>query len=117
MKVIRIMLVAALLSFFAACGGKGGGDVSPEMKNFMGGFGSASKVGDQLKKFGKGGLDTKDMEMYDLKDPAVVKTKKNGAVVCYDISTKAGITTRYFTVCWEGGKISSVTDHMFNKPE
>ncbi len=118
MKFLQILVIGIAVTVFASCGKKdAGGDVSPEMKAFIGGFGSAKQVDAQLKKFGKSGLDTKDMEMYDLKEPAVIKTKKAGAAVCYDISAKAGITTRYFTICWEGGKITSVADHMFKKPE
>lgn len=118
MRLVQILIIGIAVVAFASCGKKdAGGDVSPEMKAFIGGFGSAKQVDGQLKKFGKPGLDTKDMQMYDLKEPAVIKTKKTGTAVCYDISTKAGITTRFFTICWEGGKITSVTDHMFKKPE
>lgn len=118
MKKISIFMICASLLAVIACGSKdGGGNVSPEMKAFIGGFGTAKQVGEQLKKYGKEGLDTKDMDMYDLKEPAVIKTKQDGTSTCYSISTKAGITTRYFTVCWEAGKIVSITDHMFTKPE
>lgn len=120
MKSIGIAALCLALLVLSGCGGgekKAGMTVSPEMKEFIAGFGSHQKVAAQLKKFGAEGLDTKDMGIYDLKDPAVVSVKSEGAATCYVISTKAGITTRFWTVCWEGGKVVSVTDHQFVLPQ
>ncbi|MCA9537414.1 MAG: hypothetical protein KC620_00920 [Myxococcales bacterium] len=79
---------------------------SAEMKDFLGGFGSSDQVEAALKKHGVEGLETGDMEMYDLKEPKVVAT--NGA--CYDFEAKAGMTVRTYEVCWAEGKINKVTD-------
>jgi predicted small secreted protein len=118
MRSIVPALVLALALPLAACGkdkkGEGGGgddkaaavEVSPEMKDFLSGFGSANRVEAALKKHGTEGLDTHDMEMYDLKDPTV--TAKTGD--CFTFDAKSGMTTRTYDVCWKGGKISSVAD-------
>lgn len=107
-----------LVVAFGACkdkeeGGEGAGkaaepkvEVSAEMQDFLSGFGSHTAVTASLAKHGAEGLATQDMEMYDLTDPVV--TAKEGD--CYTFDAKAGMTTRTYGVCWEGGKIASVED-------
>ena len=84
--------------------------VSAEMNDFLGQFGTATSIGKALKKHGQKGLDTKDMELYDIKSPKVVKAKKNGAFTCYSIDGKAGMTTRSYDVCWSGNKIARIDE-------
>jgi hypothetical protein len=118
-KTFSVMALCFAVLVLSGCGKSedAASAVSPEMKAFIGGFGSHQKVGEQLKLHGKEGLDTQDMEVWDLQEPEVIGIKNEGPKTCYDISTKAGITTRYFTVCWEGGKIVSVKDHVFTRPQ
>ena len=119
MKAFIVLALCFALAVLSGCGGgeKAGLSVSPEMKEFIAGFGSHQQVAAQLEKFGREGLDTKDMGIYDLREPEVVKTKVEGTATCYVISTKAGVTIRFWTVCWEGGKIVSVADHQFVMPQ
>ena len=84
--------------------------VSTEMNDFLSQFGSATSIGKALKKYGSKGLDTKDMELYDIKSPKVTKTKKNGAFTCYAFDGKAGMTTRSYDVCWAGNKIARIDE-------
>jgi hypothetical protein len=84
--------------------------VSTEMNDFLAQFGTATSIGKALKKHGQKGLDTKDMELYDIKSPKVTKTKKNGAFTCYAIDGKAGMTTRSYDVCWSGNKIARIDE-------
>ena len=43
--------------------------------------------------------------------PALIDAaKKEGALTCYAFSGKAGITTRSYNVCWDGGRIKRVDD-------
>jgi hypothetical protein len=114
------VVIGALLALaLAGCkddedgGGGGGGasvEVSAEMKDFLGGMGSSSQVAASLSKHGAGGLETQDMEMYDLTSPKVTAHEKRDAQDCYTFDAKAGVTTRTYVACWEGGKIVAVED-------
>ncbi len=86
-------------------------DVAPEMAAFLKELdGSDDGVKKALAKVAKPGLDSKDMEMYTLKEAKVIKTdKKSDKMTCYDFEAKAGMMTyTFYGVCWEGGKIVSV---------
>jgi hypothetical protein len=111
MKTIISFLAVAILVFSTSCGGKkAGADCGPEMTRFMAGLGSSAKVSAALKQYGKDSLDTKDMGMYDLKDPKIVFCdKKEDKEVC-TFEAKAGMTVRTYTLGWEKGKIVSVED-------
>ena len=85
-------------------------EASPEMKQFLAGFGSSSKVSAALKAHTAPGVATQDMEMYNLTAPTVTATEVKGAQTCYTFDAKSGATTRSYGVCWEGGKIRSVED-------
>lgn len=85
-------------------------ELTAEMNDFLSQFGSATSIGKALKKHGQKGLDTKDMELFDIKSPKVAKTKKNGAFTCYAIDGKAGMTTRSYDVCWSGNKIARIDE-------
>lgn len=86
-------------------------EVIPEMKDFLASsFGSSAKVTEGLKKYGAEGLETNDMDVYDLEKPSIVKSRKNGSMSCYKIDAKAGITTRSYDLCWEGSKIKQIKD-------
>ncbi len=88
--------------------GFAGPALSAEMKAFMAGLGSSDKVAAALAKYGKPGLQTADMEMYDLKSPAVVGSSMMGSATCYQMQAKAGVTTRTYKLCWENAKITQV---------
>ena len=82
-------------------------EVSAEMSDFIGGFnGSYTAVEAGLEKYGATEeIVDHDMGMYDLKDPKV--TAKDGD--CYTVVCKSGMVENTYNVCWEGGKIVSIT--------
>jgi hypothetical protein len=84
--------------------------LTAEMTDFLSQFGTATSIGKALKKHGQKGLDTKDMELFDIKSPKVTKTKKNGAFTCYAIDGKAGMTTRSYDICWSSNKIARIDE-------
>src|SRR5262245_31721685 len=86
-------------------------EASPEMKGFLSSFGRSSSIAAALKANTAPGVDTHNMGMYDLKEPKVVSSETKGAATCYTFEAKAGITTRSYSVCWEGGKINSIADN------
>jgi len=105
----KLLFAFIITTAIAACGGKKGSTVSssPEMESFMKMLdGKSSTVETALGKYGSEGLNKADMDLYDLKDPKVVATNGN----CYTMEAKSGITTRTYDLCWESGKIKSVTD-------
>lgn len=85
-------------------------EVTAEMNDFMSQFGTGTSIGKALKKHGTKGLDTKDMELFDIKNPKVTKAKKTGAFTCYAIEGKAGMTTRSYDICWSANKIARVDE-------
>lgn len=85
-------------------------EVTPEMTDFLSQFGTGVSIGKALKKHGAKGLESHDMELYDIKNPEVTKAKKDGTLTCYAISGKAGLTTRSYNVCWEGKQIKRIDD-------
>lgn len=85
-------------------------DLLPEMRDFIGSFGSSAKVTAALEKHGAPDLDAKDMGRHDLTSPRVVKAELHGVKLCYAIEAKAGEATRAYLVCWDGGKIVSIDD-------
>ena len=108
-KVLFAFVLLATVSFTIACGGekKSSAKVSTEMQDFMHYLnGKSAVVASALTQFGKDGLDTKDMGLYDLANPKILETNGN----CYLIECMSGITKRKYNLCWEGGKISSIED-------
>lgn len=85
-------------------------ELTAEMNDFLAQFGTGVSIGKALKKYGAKGLDTKDMELYDIQKPQVTKAKKDGALTCYTLSGKAGLTTRSYDVCWEGKQIRRIDE-------
>lgn len=83
-------------------------DLLPEMKSFIGGFGSRSKVTEALREHGAPDLDAKDMATHDLTEPKVLKAELHGAKLCYTMEAKASAGTRAYLVCWDKDKIVSI---------
>lgn len=81
------------------------------MTDFMGMLkGSYKDVEAAIAQFGAEGLETADMDMYDLKDAKVVACQKADAGECCTMEAGAGMTIRTYDICWTDGKISSITD-------
>ena len=82
-----------------------------EMAAFMGMMkGTSDDVEAALKQHGAEELDTKDMDLYDLKDPKVVATVSKDGRTCTTLEAAAGMTTRTYDLCWKDGKIVEVVD-------
>jgi hypothetical protein len=132
LKKLQILITCAALAFAVGCGkkkddkggDKGGGGakpaptepaapaapavtVSPQMTAFMSDLkGKSADVEAALKTHGVEGLDTKDMEMYDLNSPKVVASEGD----CATMEAKSGMTVRTYVLCWKDGKIASIED-------
>jgi hypothetical protein len=107
-NLFRMFCIVAVTIFLTNCGGKGSGvEKSKEMDGFCSAMNNTSDgTAAALKKYGAAGLETHDMEMYGLSEPNV--TAATGP--CYTVEFKAGVTTRTYDVCWEGGKINKIVD-------
>jgi hypothetical protein len=83
--------------------------IIPEMEAFLAGLdGTGGTVGKLLKKYGVGGLDARDMDLYNLKDGQIVKIYQDKDRVAYKVNIKSGLTTRSYKLHWQGGKIVAV---------
>lgn len=110
-KIILAVSIFAMVSAVTSCGGKGDKKpavtVSAEMQDFMNNLnGRSESVVVALQQFGKEGLDTKDMGMYNLEKPKVLEATGS----CYLLECTSGLTKRKYNLCWEGGKIATVED-------
>lgn len=85
-------------------------ELTAEMNDFLSQFGTGTSIGKALKKHGAKGLDTRDMELFDIKSPKVTRAKKDGTATCYAIDGKAGLTTRSYNVCWSSNKIVRIDE-------
>jgi hypothetical protein len=105
--ILSLLVTLALVFAISSCGGKSV-EMSAEMQEFVGMIkGSSADVSSALTKFGATEeIVENDMSMYDLKDPKV--TAKEGD--CYTAEFAAGITTRIYEICWQEGKIVSITE-------
>jgi hypothetical protein len=83
-------------------------DLLPEMKAFVGRFGSRAKLADALREYGAPDLDTKDMASLDLTEPKVLKAELHGVKLCYTLEAKAGDAGRGYLVCWDKEKIVAI---------
>lgn len=72
--------------------------------------GSYKDVEAALAQYGAEGLETADMDMYDLKDAKVVACQKADAGECCTMEAGAGMTIRTYDICWTDGKITSIVD-------
>jgi hypothetical protein len=105
-NLFRMFCIVAVTVFLTNCGGKGV-EKSKEMEAFCAAMNNTSDgTTAALKTYGAAGLDAHNMGDYGLSEPNV--TAANGP--CYTVEFKAGMTTRTYDVCWEGGKINKITD-------
>lgn len=72
--------------------------------------GSYKDVEAALAQFGAEGLETADMDMYDLKEAKVVACQKSETGECCTMEAGAGMTIRTYDICWTDGKITSIVD-------
>lgn len=109
-KIFRSIIVLASL-LFSSCGNANFNKAIPEMQTFMSYFGSFDKLQRGFAKYGAEGLDTKDMDIHDLKEPEITAIKEEGEKHCYTISATDPLEKKLvYTLCWEKGKIISVEE-------
>ena len=108
----RLSLVFFVACGLVACGGeekKESSDVkvAPEMTTFMSKLdGTSASVEAAIKEFGSDSLNNADITMYNLKEPKVTAANGN----CFTMDAGSGATIRTYDICWENGKIKTVTD-------
>lgn len=85
-------------------------EVIPEMTAFLGQFGKSATIAKALKSYASPGLDSHDMEIYDMKNPKIVRAVKRDEQPCYTVAAEAGMTTRTYEICWSGTKIARIGD-------
>jgi hypothetical protein len=106
-NLFRMFCIVAVTVFLTNCGGSKGVEKSKEMESFCAAIkGTSADVASALKTYGVAGLEAHDMDIYNLSDPNV--TASNAG--CYTVEFKAGVTTRTYDICWEGGKINKIVD-------
>lgn len=109
----RLFVALTLVLFLSACGTS----VLPEMKEFMGAFGSKEKVTAVVEKYAATPeIVPEALQTCDLGEPKITGTEKKDGVVVYtaeakvescDKSENAVGTVRVFDISWKDGKIVS----------
>jgi len=109
----RLFIALTLLLFLSGCGTS----VLPEMKEFMGAFGSKEKVAAAVEKYAAAPeIVPEAIQTCDLGKPKITKTEKKDGMVLYtaeakvescDQSETAVGTIRVFDIAWKDGKIVS----------
>lgn len=109
----RLFIALTLLLFLSACGTS----VLPEMKEFMGAFGSKEKVEAVVDKYAATPeIVPEALQTCNLGKPKITKTEKKDGMVLYtaeaevqecDKSETAVGTVRVFDIAWKDGKIVS----------
>ena len=121
MKLLIFLLGAAMIAtLFTACGAteetdssasepvsSNNGEVSPEMEDFISGFnGTYEAVEAALADYGAtDDIVNHDMGMYNLEEAEIIGSDGN----CYSFVSQSGVFKNTYEVCWEGGKIVSIT--------
>ena len=85
---------------------------TPEMESFMSSLdGKYESVTSAIQKFAvKPDLNTADMDMKDLRDPIIINASVSDTSTCYIIKTNDGAKDCQYELCWNNGKIISITD-------
>lgn len=109
MKFYSAIVGFLLVSLFAvsACGDSSDVKVSSEMQDFLQEIqGSYKDVSAALEKYAANDeLKTHNITMYDLSEGKVIAGNDD----CYTTEFNAGITVRVYVICWQNGKIISIT--------
>ena len=114
-KIISLATVFSFCIFIlASCHSSNLTDVktTPEMEEFMkamnGHYDSVTKA---LAKFSvKSDLPTADMDLKDLRDPVITEASVKDGITCYTVKTNDGAKDCFYELCWQSGKIISITD-------
>ncbi|MEL6813101.1 MAG: hypothetical protein AAFP76_17400 [Bacteroidota bacterium] len=104
----KLILTLTAISFLAVSCGESV-EVSPEMQGFMEAIDATNSMDDAAEKYGFTSDDIA-LGFYELKNPEVTAATTEGATTCYDVNIKHGIIDSNVKVCWEDGKITSISE-------
>ena len=106
-QLLVIFLFAVLSYSYISC--ETSIDVSEEMKSFMSSIDSTNSMDDSAETYGYSNDDI-PLGYYEVKEPTVTGSTVEGAKTCYDVNVKHGLVDSNIVVCWEDGKIVSITE-------
>jgi hypothetical protein len=86
-----------------------------EVAMFMSKIGTHDSTESALKKFGGSQLNVDNMDIFDLVEPHIIRSRVVSGNTCYEIQAKTGLAKRSFDVCWKGKRITSVKNLGFAK--
>ena len=106
-KIMVICLFTILSLSFISCGSSV--EVSDEMKAFMSAIDSTNSMDDAAETYG---YSNEDMPLgyYEVKEPTITGSNIEGETTCYDVNVKHGLVDSNINVCWEEGRIVSITE-------
>ncbi|GAA3626774.1 hypothetical protein [Flavivirga jejuensis] len=110
MKKSKTLVFSSLIltiSLFISCGSPI--EVSPEMQGFITAISATKSMDESAEKYGYS-ADEIPLSYYDLGKATVTASNVDGTKTCYDLSVQHGLMNSIVIVCWENGKIVSVTD-------
>ncbi len=99
--------VLIIFTLFTSCGSSV--KTTPEMEAFLVAIDSTNSMDDAAAIFE---YSTNDMPLgyYEVKEPTVVASIIEGKKTCYHINVKHAFTSNDINVCWEEGKIVSISN-------
>ncbi|HAP01336.1 MAG TPA: hypothetical protein DCQ93_05360 [Bacteroidetes bacterium] len=113
-KIFFTSSTIILFLIFQSCGQKNNSNVklTPEMENFMSMLdGKYQSVDAAIQKYRSSDtLRTQDMDIKDLQNPEVQDGRTDGKQTCYDLKVNDKAKDCVYELCWENGKIISITD-------
>ncbi len=110
MKKSKFLLVSSLvltIFLFVSCGKSV--EVSAEMQGFMEAITSTKSIDDAAEKYGYSN-DEIPLSLYELGASKVTASTIEGTTTCYALNVQHGLVDSNINVCWENGKIISITD-------
>ncbi|MFB6258807.1 MAG: hypothetical protein ABEH38_08940 [Flavobacteriales bacterium] len=107
-RSLTLFLSLLIALFFTACGA-GGPKVSKEMKGFMKKLEKSNSISDAAAAYG---YEAKDipLDLYELKNPNVVKSKKKDGSTCYTMKVDHGMVHSKVNVCWKKKKVVGISE-------
>ncbi len=108
MKKSSLLLALVLtINLFVSCGKSI--EVSSEMQGFINAIVSTKSIDDAAAKYGYKN-DDMPLSFYELGEAKVYASSVDGTKTCYDLNVKHGLVDSNINVCWEEGKIVSITE-------
>ena len=106
-KSLLLSSVILTICLFVSCGKSI--EVSNEMQGFIEAISSTKSIDTAAGKYGYVN-DEIPLAFYELGESNVRGVNIEGTKTCYDLNVKHGLIDSNIKVCWENGKITSITD-------